>query len=183
MVLVFSKDAKLFLLEHKALVWQRSVCLRVLWCRMKAGWAHRAWAVSVLSGHESSSTFSFTAVGCFIPLYQSWGGTLLPVELAYKDFWGMLVSKLRKKKWCLENILETLLQKLFLKCLGRQAGRWDTTRMLCVCGRKEVPCWTLSWRVVAWYSSGYRIDLRHFCTPAADCILLHDKHNYTVSFV
>lgn len=85
MVLVFSKDAKLFLLEHKALVCQRSVCLRVLWCWMKAGWAHRAWVVSVLSGHESLSTFSFTAVGCFIPLDQSWGGTLLPEEIAYKD--------------------------------------------------------------------------------------------------
>lgn len=32
MGLAFGKDAKLFLLEHETLVWQRSVCLRVLWC-------------------------------------------------------------------------------------------------------------------------------------------------------
>lgn len=30
--------------------------------------------------------FSFATVGCFIPLFQSWGGTLLPEEIAYMDF-------------------------------------------------------------------------------------------------
>lgn len=112
--------------DHKALVWQRSVCLRVLWCwvgtqGMNCSGPPWPWALECFQLYRCGLFHSSVSV-------MRWHSSTRRDSL--QRCWSVHLYKPRKKKQCQENIVERLLQKLLLKCLGGQAD--ETPPACCV---------------------------------------------------